>query len=69
MQGTLYCLALNSRGIRMKDARIYRGDLWDDDMIERVPVEYLNQSRFDKKVGLAILNGLSQFKEKYLGKE
>jgi len=53
----------------MKDARIYRGDLWDDNMIERVPVEYLNQSRFDKKVGLAILNGLSQFKEKYLGKE
>ena len=53
----------------MRDARIYRGDHWDDAMIGRVSVEYLDQARFDKKVGLTILNGLSQFKERYLGKE
>ena len=69
MQGTLYCMSLNRRGIRMRDARIYRGDHWDDAMIGRVSVEYLDQARFDKKVGLTILNGLSQFKERHLGKE
>lgn len=53
----------------MRDARIYRGDHWDDAMIGRVSVEYLDQARFDKKVGLTILNGLSQFKERHLGKE
>ncbi len=58
-KGTLYCLALNSRGIKMREARIYRGDHWDSAMIWHLPVKYLTKGAFDKKVGQSIKHGLT----------
>ena len=58
---TLYCLALNTRGIKMREARIFRGDHWDSAMIWHLPVKYLEKSDFDKKVGESIRKGLSTF--------
>ena len=62
-KGTLYCLALNSRGIKMREARIYRGDHWDSAMIWHLPVKYLEKSDFDERVGQSIKQGL----ENHLG--
>ena len=58
-EGTLYCLSLNSRGNKMKDARIYRGDLWVSAMIRQLPVKYLTQSSYEDKIGQSIKVGLS----------
>ena len=58
-EGTLYCLSLNSRGNKMKDARIYRGELWVSAMIGRLPVKYLTQSSYEDKLGQSLQLGLS----------
>ena len=43
----------------MKDARIYRGDLWVSAMIRQLPVKYLTQSSYEDKIGQSIKVGLS----------
>ncbi len=66
--GNLYCLALNSRGRKMRDARIYREDYWDSAMIWHLPVKYLCKSDFDEKVGASIQQGLTTtIEENHLG--
>ena len=52
-------MALNSRGKKMRDAQIFRGDHWDSAMIWHLPVKYLTKAAFDKKVGQSIKHGLT----------